>query len=69
VIGGDVVACGLAAAAIEAGGHVRVGLEDHRGPSPARNDDLVTEAVALTGALGADVATSEQALELMVRGA
>jgi 3-keto-5-aminohexanoate cleavage enzyme len=69
VIGGDVVASGLAAAAIEAGGHVRVGLEDHRGPVPARNEDLVTEAVELVGALGAEVATSEQVAELLVRDA
>jgi len=66
VMGGDVVACGLAAAAIEGGGHVRVGLEDHRGSAPARNEDLVTEAVELVATLGAEVATSEQARELMV---
>jgi 3-keto-5-aminohexanoate cleavage enzyme len=28
VLGGDVVACGLAEQAIRRGGHVRVGLED-----------------------------------------
>ena len=67
VIGGDVVACGLAEMAIEAGGHVRVGLEDHRGAEPARNEDLVTGAVELVQALGAEVATSEQVSELLTR--
>jgi uncharacterized protein (DUF849 family) len=67
VMGGDVVACGLAAAAIEAGGHVRVGLEDHRGAEPARNEDLVTAAVELVQALGAEVATSELVPELLAR--
>jgi uncharacterized protein (DUF849 family) len=32
VLGGDVVACGLAERAIRRGGHVRVGLEDWAGP-------------------------------------
>ena len=33
VLGGDVVACGLAERAIARGGHVRVGLEDYAGPA------------------------------------
>ena len=65
VMGGDVVASGLAELAVGAGGHLRVGLEDHRGPVAARNEDLVTGAVELVRALGHDVATCEQALGLL----
>jgi hypothetical protein len=59
VVGGDVVGSGLAALAIERGGHVRVGLEDFGDPggrTPA-NADLVTEVVALAEAAGRPVAT------------
>ncbi len=68
VIGGDVVSSGLAAAAIEHGGHVRVGLEDFAGSSIPRNEDLVTQAVALVESLGAEVADPTQTLELLERG-
>ena len=67
VIGGDVVASGLAERAIGAGGHVRVGLEDHRGPNRPSNEDLVVGAADLVRALGGEVATSEQARELLAR--
>lgn len=40
---GDVVGCGLAAAAITRGGHVRVGLEDYAGPRTPSNAELVAE--------------------------
>jgi 3-keto-5-aminohexanoate cleavage enzyme len=68
VMGGDVVASGLAEVAIGAGGHLRVGLEDHRGPVAARNEDLVTTAVDLVRSLGAEVASCEQALDLLSAG-
>jgi len=64
VMGGDVLNT-LGAVAVERGGHLRVGLEDFRGPSAPRNEDLVTAAVELVGALGADVATPDQTLELL----
>ena len=67
VMGGDVVESGLATLAIESGGHVRVGLEDFHGATTPRNEDLVTAAVELVGALGVEVATSEQAPELFHR--
>ena len=67
VIGGDVFAEGFAAAAIERGGHVRVGLEDFLGPTRPRNEALVTAAVELVRDLGAEVATTEQTRELLVR--
>jgi 3-keto-5-aminohexanoate cleavage enzyme len=65
VMGGDVIDCGLAASAIRLGGHVRVGLEDHRGRATPSNEELVESAVALTHALGAEVATPEQTLQLL----
>jgi len=65
VMGGDAVGCGLAAMAIEAGGHVRVGLEDFGGAGTPTNESLVVAAVELVRGLGCEVATSEQALELL----
>jgi uncharacterized protein (DUF849 family) len=66
VMGGDVIRSGMAAWAIDAGGHVRVGLEDlydpHANPS---NEDLVRQAVDLVRSLGAEVATCEQALAIL----
>lgn len=57
VLGGDVVGCGLARAAIERGGHVRVGLEDFFGDRRPSNVDLVNELVAEIDATGARVAS------------
>ena len=67
VIAGDVLANGFAAAVIARGGHLRVGLEDYRGPEKPRNEELVVAATALARSCGAEVATSEQALELFQR--
>ncbi|MFC9898462.1 3-keto-5-aminohexanoate cleavage protein [Nocardia sp. NPDC127579] len=47
VPGGDVVESGLAEAAVRAGGHVRVGLEDYAGPGRPANEHLVAGAAAL----------------------
>lgn len=68
VLGGDVIASGMAAQAIEGGGHVRVGLEDFYGHTNPTNQDLVTRAVDLVQSLGGEVATSEQALDLLSAG-
>lgn len=68
VLGGDVVGCGLAADAIELGGHVRVGLEDFHGRTNPTNQELVGRAVDLVGSLGAEVATIEQAREVLAGG-
>jgi uncharacterized protein (DUF849 family) len=65
VIGGDVVASGLARTALERGGHVRVGLEDHAGPHRPTNVELVTEVVALARAVGRPVATPAEAARLL----
>lgn len=65
ILGGDVTACGLARLAIEKGGHVRVGLEDHGGDRQPSNAELVAEVVAMARALGRPVATPAQAVGLL----
>jgi uncharacterized protein (DUF849 family) len=57
VLDGDVVGCGLAAAAIRRGGHVRVGLEDYLGPDQPTNAELLGGALALLDRLGRTPAT------------
>lgn len=52
VLGGDVLATGLAELAVRRGGHIRVGLEDHAGPDRPDNIALVDAAVALVERLG-----------------
>jgi len=65
VIGGDVVASGLARLALERGGHVRVGLEDYAGRATPTNVALVEEVVALAGEVGRSVATPADAARLL----
>ena len=60
VFGGDVAACGLARLAIERGGHVRVGLEDHLGGLLPRNEELVREVADLALAAGRRPATPDE---------
>ncbi|GLZ48786.1 3-keto-5-aminohexanoate cleavage protein [Actinomycetospora sp. NBRC 106375] len=57
VLGGDVVASGLAEAAVRRGGHLRVGLEDFAGPSTPTNTELVDGVVALLADLDRRPAT------------
>ena len=65
VLGGDVVQCGLASAALERGGHVRVGLEDYAGPRAPSNIELVEELAALVTASGRQVATTGETHEVL----
>jgi 3-keto-5-aminohexanoate cleavage enzyme len=65
VIGGDVVACGLARLALERGGHVRVGLEDYAGPRQPANTELVAEVVALARTVGRPIASPAEAARLL----
>ena len=65
VIGGDVIASGLARLALERGGHLRVGLEDYAGPRQPTNAELVLEAAALARAVGRTVASCEAAARLL----
>jgi uncharacterized protein (DUF849 family) len=65
VIGGDVLASGLARRALERGGHVRVGLEDYAGPAKPANVELVRDVAALAREVGRPVATSADAARLL----
>jgi uncharacterized protein (DUF849 family) len=66
VFGGDVVTSGIAALAIERGGHVRVGLEDHHAPPRlARNEELVAEVVELCRSAGRPPASIEDAPKIL----
>jgi uncharacterized protein (DUF849 family) len=67
VLGGDVLRT-LAEPAIERGGHVRVGLEDHDGVGTPRNEELIGVVVALAQRHGRPVATSTEARQLIGLG-
>jgi len=61
VVGGDVVRSGMAALAIERGGHVHLGLEFHGGDRTPTNAELVGEAVDECRRLGRPVASPDEA--------
>jgi uncharacterized protein (DUF849 family) len=65
VLGGDVIGCGLAALALERGGHVRVGLEDYVGQRTPSNVELVEELASLIQQSGRTVATQTQTLQVL----
>ncbi len=66
VPGGDVTATGLTRMAIEQGGHVRVGLEDHAGDgTPPTNRALVEQVVAIAREVGRPVADPTTAAKIM----
>lgn len=70
VLGGDVVEAGIASAAIERGGHVRVGLEDyastaHSGGRQPTNVELVTEVAELARRSGRGVASCAKAARIL----
>jgi 3-keto-5-aminohexanoate cleavage enzyme len=65
VLGGNVGETGLARAALERGGHVRVGLEDYAGARAPSNEELVREVVNLVAQVGRPVATCEEAARLL----
>ena len=52
-------------AALEAGGHLHLGLEFFAGSRVPTNAELVAEAVALCEELGRPVATPDQAAQLL----
>src|SRR5262249_61612205 len=61
VVGGDLIASGLARLALERDGHLRVGLEDYAGPRTPTNEELVREAAALVREVGRPVASCADA--------
>jgi uncharacterized protein (DUF849 family) len=64
-LGGDILATPVARRALELGGHLKVGLEDLAGPRILSNDELVAEAVALTGEVGRPVASCSEAAAIL----
>ncbi len=65
VLGGDVFDHGLARHALTRGGHLRVGLEDHRGEDTPANAELVARADALCQEVGRAVADAHTAAEIL----
>ena len=65
LLGGDVVAQGLARLALERGGHVRVGLEDYAGSRRPTNTELIEELVSLCAEVGRPVATAGEARAIL----
>jgi uncharacterized protein (DUF849 family) len=65
VVGGDVVASGLAQYAVERGGHIHLGLEFFDGDRSPTNAVLVGEAVELCDRLGVAVATPDEAAAIL----
>lgn len=61
VLGGDLISTPAVRAALERGGHLHVGLEDHFQPDrKPTNEELVLEAVALCSEVGRPVATTRE---------
>lgn len=65
VLGGDVLDSGMARWALEAGGHLRVGLEDYAGPRQPGNVELVKAAKALCDEVGRPLATHAEAAAML----
>ena len=66
VWGGDLLATPVARLALERGGHLHVGLEEHFDPDrKPTNVELIREAVALVGTVGRPLATNADAIALL----
>ena len=65
VVGGDVIASEVARLALDAGGHLHVGLEFYGGDRTPTNVELVDEAVALCASVGRPVASCADAARLL----
>jgi hypothetical protein len=61
-VGDDLVRSELCRAALDAGGHLHVGLEFYAGDRTPTNVELVTEAVEAAATAGREVATSAAAV-------
>jgi 3-keto-5-aminohexanoate cleavage enzyme len=64
-VGDDLVRSDLCRAALDAGGHLHVGLEFYAGDRTPTNVELVAEAVEAATTAGREVATSAQAAALL----
>lgn len=65
VLGGDLLRTPVARLALEAGGHLKVGLEDHDGERRPSNEELVEEAAALAAEVGRPVAGCAEAAAIL----
>jgi uncharacterized protein (DUF849 family) len=66
VWGGDLLRTPIARRALELGGHLHVGLEEHFDPErKPTNEELVREAAELVAEVGRPLATPRQAAELL----
>ena len=65
VWGGDLIETPIARMALELGGHLHVGLEEHAGDRLPTNVELVAEAVALAEDVGRPIANSIEAADLI----
>ena len=65
VWGGDLVETPIARLALERGGHLHVGLEEHSGDRTPTNEALVREAAALAQEVGRPIATPTEAATLL----
>ncbi len=66
VWGGDLMATPIARLALELGGHLHVGLEEHFDPDrKPTNQELVEEAAALCASVGRPVATTAEAEQML----
>jgi 3-keto-5-aminohexanoate cleavage enzyme len=64
--GGDPIDNGLARAALERGGHVRLGIEDYGAMQPSRtNAEMVERAVKLAAEVGREPASPSAAAEIL----
>ena len=65
VVGGDLLRTPVARRALEAGGHLKLGLEDHAGTRTPSNEELVLEARTLVESAGRSVASPTEAATLL----
>jgi 3-keto-5-aminohexanoate cleavage enzyme len=65
VLGGDVLGSGMARWALQAGAHLRVGLEDYAGAGCPTNVELVKAATALCAEVGRPLASRAEAATIL----
>ena len=65
VWGGDLLETPIARLALERGGHLHVGLEEHSGERKPTNETLVREAASLAREVGRPIATRAEAEKLL----
>ena len=65
VMGGDLFATPVARLALERGGHLHTGLEDHLGADHPTNEELTLQAVALCHEVGRPVASCAEAARIL----